>query len=156
MTKREFSKVYQKYLKIIYNFAYYLTGQKELAEDTTANAFANTWEYTRTNQIENMKAWLFRSVRNLVINESIKNKKYTPIDLDVLIAQDEQLDENIDFKNMINLINKSLKPVIYKEVLLLKYKFELNYLEIANILNKSESNVRKIHERALAKLKLLI
>jgi RNA polymerase sigma factor (sigma-70 family) len=65
---------------------------------------------------------------------------------------DEELVEQEERQQLLAAIDL-IKPEVYKEVLLLRYKFELEYSEIAGILGKEEASVRKINERALSKLK---
>ena len=153
----QFFQEYQKVLQSCLNYAWYLSGDKSKAEDLCSEVLVNTLSAIkeRTLVINNHKAWLIRSIRNLYLTNQAKENKQALIDLDKVISEDEDYDLSLDYKNVMHKINTKLEPPIYKEILILKYKLDLANSEIAEILNITEANVRQIQKRALEKLKLL-
>jgi len=156
----KFEEVYKQYFRKIYNYAYYLTQSRFAAEDLCSEAFTSTYVKLceLNSQIDNIQAWLFRCVKNAFINLSIKDKRYVNNDIVLanLVSPGEKVDEQIDFANVMKVIDRELTPPVYKEVLVLKYKFELENDEIASTLNISTDNVRQITKRALYKLRTIL
>ncbi len=153
-----FENIYRQYFKIVYNFAIYLCHEQQLAEDLTSEGFMQLTHYLDKGEI-NYKSLLFKIVHNRFIDHVRKNKKQVILgEFDTVSEQasfEEQIIANEEQQQVQSAMHK-LRPSIYQEVLLLRYKFELEYSEIAGILGKEETTVRKIKERALAKLKQIL
>jgi RNA polymerase sigma-70 factor (ECF subfamily) len=58
-------------------FAYGLVGQRETAEDLVQDAFLKL--HAHWHEVENPRAWLFKSIRNLALNHLRDHKRETPI-----------------------------------------------------------------------------
>lgn len=155
-----FEELYKMYFRKIYNYVYYLSQDKNVAEEICEDTFTKTYEYLRVSSavIENMHAWLFKCARNAYINYCRIHRRYVSneIALSHLVESDNKLDDEIEFKKIIKTIDTKLTPSIYKEVLILKYKFELSNEEVASALDISTDNARQICKRALDKLKKII
>lgn len=153
-----FGKVYDLYVEPIYRFIYFKVSSQQDAEDLTSEVFMKVWAYVSEtdDEIENLRALLYRSARNLVIDFYRKNSKREILpDEEVLlnIQDDKQqsllqkIDEDIEMQN-IEKVLRQLKNE-YREIIMLRYIDELSINEIANILNKSKGSVRVILHRAL-------
>lgn len=68
-----YEKIYHRYHKRLYGFAFKYLKSHELAEDAVHDTFIKLWENRKTIQ-SNIKGFLFTSVRNHVMN-MIRNKK---------------------------------------------------------------------------------
>ncbi len=121
--------------------------------------FIRTWIYmVKGGKIITMKAFLYRILNNLIIDEYRKNKSTS---LDVLIERgfEPSTDESIrlfdilDGKMIMILIKKL--PGIYREVIRMRYLQELSITEIATITGQSRNTVAVQSYRGLEKLKLL-
>lgn len=117
-----------------------------------------TWAYTKKREaraIENLRAFLYRVARNLVINES---KKPRHLSLDRLLeaglpiaAPDTQIVNNLDFKRLLTLTVQL--DVKYREPLLLRFVEGLGPKEIAKLLGISQNAVSVRINRGIQMLK---
>ena len=162
--KEAFIEAYDLYLDDIYRFIFFKVSSKEEAEDLASSVFLKAWNHIQNNSISDyktLKALFYKIARNLVIDHyrSNANKRDVSIDGDencLNIADERQdllakIDNSNDFQNirekMLDLKEEYLK------VLLLKYVNELSVTEIANILDKTNGNVRVLVYRALNALR---
>ncbi|MBD3363304.1 sigma-70 family RNA polymerase sigma factor [Candidatus Dojkabacteria bacterium] len=156
---RHFNIIYQKYFDEIYAYAYYLAGNKHDAEDVTSMAFMRALEkiHTFKGTAKKIRSWIYTITRNIFIDEICrKNKGEVHLELDIFKEEatkvSTQQHKKILYEELIEVIN-GLEPPIYKEVLLLRYKQNLEIKEISAIVKKKEGNVRTIIHRAMTKLK---
>ncbi|MDX9893213.1 MAG: RNA polymerase sigma factor [Patescibacteria group bacterium] len=160
-----FSKIYDLYVTPIYRFIYFKVASRQDAEDLTSELFLKIWQYATESdeEIENLRALLYRSARNLVIDFYRRNaRRDLTRDEEVLNnVQDERqqsLLARIDTELGMRSIEKVLRQLKdeYREVILLRYVEELSIGEIADILGKSRGSVRVLLHRALKVCKDLI
>jgi len=126
-----------------------------LAEDATHQAFLKIIE--NIDKIEDVhchktKSYIVIIVKNNAINLYNKRKRNTTIPLEQMefCISDESFSRLEDLDYLTKTVKKL--PVIYKEVLALKYVQECSNAEIAQTLGISEATVRKRLERARHKL----
>jgi len=63
-----FEELFKKYFAELYNYAYFYTDNKHLAEDLVHDVFYKIWESRKTIKIHtSLKSYLFRSVHNTCI-----------------------------------------------------------------------------------------
>lgn len=155
-----FEDIYKNNFDLVYRFVYYMSKNQSISEDICSKIFMQTFEIILNDSwyIENPKAWLFRCARNEFLNHISRESKLTQLNIDLLNIADkpDNYDNELEFEEITKLINENLTPETYKEVMILRYKFEMEYIEIATIMNLTESNIRQIHKRALDKLKSII
>lgn len=155
---RHFAIVYQCYVNEIYSYTYYLSNNRHKAEDLTSETFIKALEkfHLFKGEAKKLRGWLYAIARNIFIDSYRKNKKAAILadyDLEDEEANFSVTEENkIILEKVIKIINV-IEPPIYAEILLLRYKQELDIIEISAILGKSEQNVRTLLHRALSKLK---
>src|SRR3972149_8302653 len=66
---------YNELVNQIFRFIYLKTSSKEIAEDLTQDCFLSTVKYLKDKEVRNIKAFLFRTARNKVIDYyRIKNR----------------------------------------------------------------------------------
>ncbi len=65
-----FGELYGRYVKRIYNYVYYRTGNHHEAEDLTARVFQRALQHIPTYEDRGVpfSAWLYRIAHNLVVN----------------------------------------------------------------------------------------
>ena len=160
-----FSKVYDLYVTPIYRFIYFKVATKQDAEDLTSEVFLKIWQYVNEteDEIENLRALLYRSARNLVIDFYRRNaKKDITQDMEVLsnISDERQqsllsrIETEFEMKNIEKVLRR-LKDE-YREIIILRFIEELSITEIADILDKSKGSVRVLLHRALKVLRELL
>lgn len=161
---KAFEKVYNVYVEKIYTFARYKVPRNEEAEDVVQNSFIKLWQYltkakNSSKKVTSLQALLYSICRNL-INDFYRQKKETQnIDDYAYKISDEKAEDNqtkIDIDLKISQAKKQLQQLEnsdYREVVELKYIHQLSNSEIAEVMGKTEQNVRTMLHRALKKIK---
>ncbi len=165
--KQAFIKAYDLYIDKIYRFVLFKIGDSEEAKDLTSAIFLKTWNYIRGNNLvdyKTLKSLIYKIARNAIIDHYRKSNLLNRTLINDSASQLEIIDEkqNImrqaeissDFKDLeIKLMR--LKDG-YREIIILRFIEGLSIAEIAEILNKSKSNVRVLTHRALEALRKLM
>lgn len=142
------------YADQIYRFLYWQTGDELLAEDLTSEVFYRAWKHYGSLEDSNYRAWLYRVARNLVTDHHRKKKPlqldedYDPVmeyDLHAEVESNERI-------RKVRIIIEKLSPQ-YRSVIILRFFEQLSCKEVADIMNKTEGNVRILQYRALKELK---
>lgn len=159
-----FARFYDDHAENIYRFVLLKVSSPEVAEDITSETFLKTWQYINdaTEEIRDLKAFLYRVARNLVIDYyRQKAKSDLPTDDNILDQlPDEQKDSYMqlersgDLDHILFCISKLKNE--YQEVLLLRYIDELSIAEIAAVLGKKKGAVRVLLHRAMKTLKNIV
>ena len=153
----QFEDIYRKYKNRMYKFAISILHNKEDAEDVVHQAFliiANNFEKIKLFSCHEMNAYIVIIIRNTSINLYNKNKRiserHTNLD-EEKISIEVDFFNNIDYEYLVQIISKL--PLIYKEILLLRYVEGFTVKQISAMLGISIDNVRKRTERAKKMLK---
>ncbi len=75
MKKIRYKKAVIDYKDIIYNQAFYFTGNKEDAEDITQEVLLRLWHHFNNIKRTSLKAWIMKVTRNLCIDYSRRKKE---------------------------------------------------------------------------------
>lgn len=148
--------LFESYNKDIYRYAYSITLNEDEAKDTVSEVFSKLINKD-LNQVENYKAYLLTTARNVVYKKYAKESKLTNLD-------ETQEFEDIDTKSseataidsyLIDVIKIQLNKLdpSSREVILLKVWEDYKFSEIAEIINQKESTVKLRYYRGLEKLK---
>jgi RNA polymerase sigma-70 factor (ECF subfamily) len=156
--KKEFSKIYDRYIDKIYRFIFLKVNSEEVAQDLCSVTFLKGWEaFKGQKEIDNVQAFLYQIARNLVIDHyrqkgrtKIVSAEYLSI-VDPRPGLEERAVLNSDL-SQIRLAISNLKEN-YQNALILYYLDDLSLPEIAKTLNKSEAATRVTIHRALKALK---
>lgn len=158
--EQAFTSFYNKYKQEIYRFIYFKTSDTAKAEDLLSDTFLKVFKYIQTgNEIENLRALLFKTARNLVI-DFYRQKGRQDLLMEDSMAVNipdkeasvvDKIDIKIDMDNVKQAIAKLSEP--YKEIVILKFIQNLSFKEISQSTGKSEGNCRVIAFRGLKKLK---
>lgn len=162
--KRRFDTDMVPHMNLIYNYALYLTGDREEANDLLQETFLKAYRFfDKFEEGTNAKAWLYRIMRNTFINEYRRVKRLpnhveyeeqsTPHQM---LPQDPRqstdLRERIDaetFEDEVAVAISSL-PEKFKSVIVLRDVEDLPYEEIAEALDIPIGTVRSRLHRARA------
>ena len=157
-----FATLYDLYIQRIYRFTYLKLGSREEAEDITSEVFLKTWNYLIANKDQVVKSFsglIYRITRNTLIDFYRQNTQ-AEISLEDLgeIRVNTKIIKELNDKQETQRIFNTLRRMKreYQEVILFKYVEELSTGEIAEILQKSTTNVRVTLYRALKILKKLL
>jgi RNA polymerase sigma-70 factor (ECF subfamily) len=150
--------MYNTYADKLYNFLYARTGDPELAQDITAEAFTKAWNKRETFDGEYPQAWLFTIARNL-LNDHWRAKHTYDTEIDEE-AIDDQADiaERTDVKLQKENVQKIVQnlPEEMRTVVILRFFEGMSVREVADMIGKKEVHVRVIQHRALKQLKGLL
>ena len=155
-SEEAFSVLYKTYWKYVYNSAYKRLQNCQDAENITQDIFLKIWKNRKTQKIENLKSFLFISVRNQVLDLIQKEKKY--VELPEYIELFEQSSSNPAFQAIYNELLKEYEkqleelPAQQKLIYELKFHENLSSDEIAEKLGLSVKTIR--NHLGKAKLKL--
>lgn len=151
-----FEKVYHQQVEPLRNFLYYKSGNLQLAEDLTHDAFSKLWENCAKVIFEKAKSFVFTIGNNLFINKVKHDQvalKFEKAQTSTDDAQDPQyLMEEQEFKVKLERAISDL-PDTQRTVFLMNRIDKLKYREIAETLNISVKAVEKRMHKALKSLK---
>lgn len=149
---------YNELVDQIFRFTYLKTSNKEIAQDLTSECFLSTVKYLKENEVHNLRAFLFKTARNKIIDYYRQKGR--------VIYSDEAVLANEEISGKDELVNKQDAKLMAekirllnnddREVLTLRYLEDLDIKEIADIIGKSQMATRVQIFRALKKAKLLI
>lgn len=153
----EFGKLYDAYVKKIYNFIYYRTHHQETAEDLTSQTFTRALEsISRFDPGKGgLSAWLYRIARNLVIDHYRTFRPTVDIENVWDLSADSDLPRDIDTRDQLAKISDYLKTIDKqaRDIVLMRVWDGLSYQEIAEIVGKSQAACKMTFSRTMQKLR---
>lgn len=155
---QKFSQIYDSYIAKVYRFVLLKVDTSETAEDLCSEVFTRFWRSLNSKQnIENPQAFIFQIARNMVADHYRENSKIKTVSVDNCpeLEEEENLEDQVFFKSdfeRIKLALTKIKPE-YQDVVFCHYIEDMPVKEIAQIMDKSEGNVRVMLHRGLKALK---
>lgn len=155
-----FAKLYDVFIQSVYRYIYFRVPREE-ALDLTESVFLKVWEHLasyRPNKAS-FAAWIFRIAHNIVVDYYRVHRQLAPLDY---AMKDEKSEANPVLMAERGLSRDRLKSALaklkkkYQQVLLLKYVSELENMEIAKIMRRSEGSLRVLQFRALRALRKVL
>lgn len=144
-----------EYYKEIVHYVFKLIGDKESAKDITQETYVKVIELNPNKEIN--RSFLYKVAKNIVIDESRKNKKISNIEYQeeiFSIPKDEQPDEiaikTNQYENLMKIVDTL--PSRSKEAFLLHTIDGYSRKEIASMMGISQNAVEKHIIRATKKL----
>lgn len=158
--EEDFTYIFEKYYKRVYNYVYYRISNTYTAEDLTSQIFEKIILKldTYSKNKSPFHVWVFAIARN-VMNDYFRSlKKHSLFSLDAIkdLVSREKTPEDIILTSETNSkLSNALKILNSREknIVALKFGATLKNTEIAKILNIKESNVGVILYRTMKKLK---
>ena len=163
-----FDFLLRKYRSPLVNFLYRMVRDTATAEDLAQEVFLRVYR-ARKEYVASAKftTWLFRIATNLALN-SVRDNRYRRMEvpLDAPVEEDEaprelpahemRIDEQMIARSRAEIIRRAVAALPEKQraaVLLHKYE-EMEYTEIAKILDCSESALKSLLFRAYENLRV--
>ncbi len=156
-----FGRLYQKYLRMVYNYVYYRIGHVEEAEDITESVFLHALLNFRKYQDRGLpfSAWLMKIAHNLVANWYRRESKNLRVSLDSEETRSfasqapspEELMESREESERIVRLVRSL-PEEKQQALILRYAAGLKHREIGEVMGKSTTAVKVLLHRTIQTL----
>lgn len=150
------TEIFESYRPGLFSLAYGMLGRIALAEDAVQEAYIR-WQQQNIEQIRSNKAYLTKIVNNICLDEikSAKNRREQYIGPNLpepfLAAEYETPETETELAESLSMalfmVLDQLNPV-QRAVFILREVFDYDYASVSEIINKSESNCRKIAQRA--------
>lgn len=156
-----FGILYKRYVRKIYSYIYYRTGNHHDAEDLTARTFyralANIDRYESRGLP--FSAWLYRIAHNLVANWLRDRSRHKVISLDewALTSQrggsaaEYQAEANEEREALLEAIKRL--PSDCQQLLILKLMEGMSNVEIGQVMGRSEGAIKSLYFRTLIALR---
>jgi RNA polymerase sigma-70 factor, ECF subfamily len=146
-----FAEIVYSFQDSVYNLCYRLLGERTEAEDATQEAFLKAYGNLRRYDGERpFKTWLLTIASNLCIDR-LRKRRMTwlsidePIPATLSLASDEPQPEQVAVSNeRSEQIQRMLNdlPEDYRAAVVLRYWYDYSYVEIAEILETTESAIK--------------
>jgi RNA polymerase sigma-70 factor (ECF subfamily) len=150
-----FGELYERYLRKIYTYLYYRTGNHADAEDLTSRVFHKA--YVHLPGYEHLglpfSAWLYRIAHNMVANwyRDQGRRKIVSLNEAVRHASGEDpgaaTEDTAERDKLLKLIRNL--PEERQQVIILKFAEGYSNAEIGRILGRSEGAIKSLYHRTL-------
>lgn len=155
-----FGELYERYVKKIYGYIYYRTGNAHDAEDLTARVFHRALVHIETYVERGIpfSAWLYRIAHNLVANWHRDRTRRKVIPLDEFVAAglrseapEAMAESQQEYERLIEAVRRL--PEERQQLLLLKFVDKLSNAEVGAIMDRSEGAIKSLYHRTLLALR---
>lgn len=155
-----FGLLYEQYVRRIYSYIYYRTGNVHDAEDLTERVFFRAMRHITnyTNRGLPFTAWLYRIAHNLVANWHRDNSRRKEIPLEDGLGQtqvpyqpEHALMQSEERQRLLRVIRGL--PEERQQLIILKFVEHLSNAEIGQIMGRSEGAVKSLYHRTLLALR---
>ena len=156
--EEKFISVYDENADALFRYAYFRLYDRERAKELMQEAFLKTWEYLESGKkIDNVRAFLYRIVHNLSVNEAVRHKSYSLDEMrevagfDPAETHENTPEEEAEYQLVLSRIQE-LAPD-ERDVLVMRYIEGLPVSVIAEALEEAPNTVSVRIHRALKKLR---
>lgn len=156
----EFLRAYDDLSEALFRHCYFRVFNREQAKDLVQEVFTKTWEYIASGKrIDNMRAFLYRSANNIVIDH-IRKKKSLSLDelhesgFDPRAEGAHEIDSLVEGRALLKMLGKLEES--YRQVIVMRFVDDLSPRDIAAALGESENAVSVRLHRALKKAREVV
>ena len=163
--KKSFEDLYKQYFQALINYGFRITKNENLIEDAVQELFISIWN-NRTNlsEVNEVKFYLFRSLKNRILRQLEKDvfDKLEDIDvyLDFLnsISEEQKKIDSEQFDANLETLQRAIAhlPIRQQEVINLKYYHDFTLDEIAKLMDVNKQSVSNLLFRSYAILRKLL
>ena len=155
--EQTFLAAYDEYSDAIFRHCYFRVFDRERGKDLMQEVFMRAWQYlNKGEEVQNMRAFLYRIANNLIIDESRK-KREASLDRMQEEGFDPGIDETEKMQNRIEhgRVVQELKQMDdgYRDILVMRYMNGLSPSEIAEVTGESANTVSVRIYRGLKQLR---
>ncbi len=153
MTLQEYNRAVDEYSDRVYRFILKSIGDEERAKDIVQDSYEKLWININVLEFKKVKAWLFSTSYNGMIDIIRKNKR-------VVHTEDYYEPEASEdgYSDLNEILHKCLEklPDNYRSVLLLRDYEGYSYIEISKITGQTEAQVKtNIYRGRMAMRKMI-
>ncbi len=163
--ERRFTKAYDLYADSIFRHCYFRIGDRERGKELMQDAFLKTWEYiAKGNEVEDMRAFLYRTANNLIVDQYRRRAKRTEESFEDLQERgfdfassertEKETEEGFTSDEVASVLGKIEEP--YRSAVIMRYIDDLSPKQIAQSLGESVNVVSVRINRGMKKLKSLL
>lgn len=156
-----FSMLYKKYYPILYSYGKSMNMESLLVRDAIQDIFVKIYLHPHlVQEVSTLRPFLFQSIKNHLINTIKKEARLTGIeDVETNFSFSYQLDNEIiekeeqkAIRHKIDKLLSSLSPR-QKEIIYLRFLYEMEFDEIAKIMSISYQSARNLLHKAMDKMR---
>ncbi|MEA2715166.1 MAG: hypothetical protein QOG91_194 [Candidatus Parcubacteria bacterium] len=158
--QQQLEQAYHDHADALFRFCLYKLSDREQAKDLLQETFVRAWQFlSRDGTVDNFKAFLYKIMSNLIIDEYRKRKPVDSLETLQVAGFDPPFDDtdrwfdSIDGAQAVELLKKIPEP--YGQAVFLRYVEELSLSEISAITGERENTIAVHIHRGLEKLKML-
>lgn len=157
--REAFGELVEQYRDNVYRLAYRMCGNAYDADEAAQEAFVAAWRALPNFRGDaKFSTWLYRLTTNAAIDVMRREKRHQTVGDGEMIEVADDADspqETVERTEQQEAVQKALATLSeeYREVLLLRYMEELDYAEIAEVLQLPSGTVKSRINRAKAALK---
>jgi RNA polymerase sigma-70 factor (ECF subfamily) len=154
-----FARLYRAHTDAVFNYCFFQTGNRAVAEDLTADTFERAWRARRRYRPERaaFNTWLFTIARRAVIDWQrrqarrplFKLSEEQPGDIPSPETQVEESEQQRRLRYLIGSLEQH-----QQELIALKFGAGMTNREIAQLLEKSDTAIGSAIHRIMQKLRL--
>lgn len=154
-----FGELVEQYRDNVYRLAYRMCGNAYDADEAAQEAFVAAWRALPNFRGDaKFSTWLYRLTTNAAIDVMRREKRHQTVGDGEMMELADDADspqETVERTEQQEAVQKALSTLSeeYREVLLLRYMEELDYAEIAEVLQLPSGTVKSRINRAKAALK---
>jgi RNA polymerase sigma-70 factor (ECF subfamily) len=151
---------YDEHADALFRFCYAFTGRRDDAKDAVQETFVRTWTYLSSGRrVERIKAFLYRTARNMLIDRSRKAREHSLEGLQEAgwDVPDERTPDPLMSAQAAEAVRLAaqLEPA-QRDVLLMRYLDGMPPREIAEVIGDNENAISVRIHRALQKIRTLM
>ena len=157
--REAFGELVEQYRDNVYRLAYRMCGNAYDADEAAQEAFVAAWRALPNFRGDaKFSTWLYRLTTNAAIDVMRREKRHQTVGDGEMMELADDADspqETVERTEQQETVQKALSTLSeeYREVLLLRYMEELDYAEIAEVLQLPSGTVKSRINRAKAALK---
>ena len=157
--REAFGELVEQYRDNVYRLAYHMCGNAYDADEAAQEAFVAAWRALPNFRGDaKFSTWLYRLTTNAAIDVMRREKRHQTVGDGEMMELADDADspqEMVERTEQQEAVQKALAILSeeYREVLLLRYMEELDYAEIAEVLQLPSGTVKSRINRAKAALK---
>jgi RNA polymerase sigma-70 factor (ECF subfamily) len=151
-----FGQLYQRHRRGLYGYALSLCGQEAPAADALQDLWLGFLENVeKLANVANVRAYLYRSLRNRVMDGFRRNRRELDQPMQVRLVQPV---DTVAGREEAGRMNEALArlPEEQREVVLLRIYGEMKFSDIADVLQTNTKTVESRHRLALNKLREML
>jgi RNA polymerase sigma-70 factor (ECF subfamily) len=161
--QQAFAALYDRYFKLLYNYGRKIGGVNAVLEDAIHDLFVDLWRFReKLSPTTSVRFYLYRSLRRKLLRNESRKAFFTLDDFvieDVWLtptpsSEQKLIDEESGHQRIHRLrkLLNDLSPRQY-EAMVLRFYDEMDFEEIAAVLNVNEQSARNLVQRGLTQLR---